>query len=992
VDLLQNLVFPITEEFRIRKVRWSCFVQCLATILSICLIWPSPMYVADKVDIATSALEFGGSIGKLLWVEQNARSNIAASEADRYTHLAYQIKEQIELGRASSSLVKGNFDVLGTTLAYSALVDPEPLSKAVAGVAAWGAKKTGDAIGQMVIQQSQDQAKAILAAGLKNSGLSENELKSMSAEELRGKVSDLKVGGQKLRDILKDSPDSLQMLEANAVDIATSIGVEALARSQATDKNVQAIKTDLLATNQQIKSYQQEVQKHLDTVNNRLSDLEQATTDANAKLNVLETQVQGNSKVIQTLASVSFAGWSSIQKLQAVQGGLFPELNDSQKTALIASLTSDIAREKAIDAIQQAASDLGNLATIARNIGLPNDLVTGLKGAQVLATGVAQFATGNYLGAVASVTSLVGLGAPDAGAERHAAMMKYLQQQFAIVNQKLDKIIDLQVQTLNAIAALAKEQRQFRQEVLSQLDRIEDTVLKSNQILQAIVLNQWTDCRDLINGPLNGQFEIPSRDTLTKIIRSSNVNRYAGGCYSTMVGFLDAYVKPANWSAQIISAVHFPTSTIAATPALEKGWDAFQSQQNAAYEAARDFVLAKLPEAKASSAMYLARFAQPVVNTNYAATLWAAYTKQGVQDRFASFKCNQSDVLSPALRDLICFGTVPNRPVPPLSNRWENLLNSALIGPQSEGLIDTGLTLAVIADFAQTKNDSFVFVDTQAIEGFAQNGPSDELQKSLHEHKGSALLQKLQWLTEAAVLQQSIAYGNYTAQLIEETLYDPTTKSLNVDPKKVDPLKQRALWAMQTNPVLARNVVLLGMRHAIEDSPQGADHAGAVQYSQTYYALGLKELASAQGCSGSVDASYKLSVLFPGWKFGYWVTADGKKADASLEKCPLEFEPDPKSNSQLPKPGPGVGVSIGDFYVLLPSAPFLSTGSFDQSDSLRLALANRDRVSQAIIDRNVGETVKTLAGNGPKSKSIAADTAFALLNEGWDWQIRRKSN
>jgi hypothetical protein len=82
---------------------------------------------------------------------------------------------------------------------------------------------------------------------------------------------------------------------------------------------------------------------------------------------------------------------------------------------------------------------------IAKNLGLSDDTVKVLQGAQIVATSIAQFGNGNYLGGIATLTSLVGLGAPDAEAERYAAMMEYLQQQFAAINKKLDHIIDLQI-------------------------------------------------------------------------------------------------------------------------------------------------------------------------------------------------------------------------------------------------------------------------------------------------------------------------------------------------------------------------------------------------------------------------------------------------------------------------------------------------------------------------------------------------------------------
>ncbi len=49
----------------------------------------------SKNKIATSALDFGGSVGKLLWVSVEARSNVTQNEADRYAKLAYQVIERL---------------------------------------------------------------------------------------------------------------------------------------------------------------------------------------------------------------------------------------------------------------------------------------------------------------------------------------------------------------------------------------------------------------------------------------------------------------------------------------------------------------------------------------------------------------------------------------------------------------------------------------------------------------------------------------------------------------------------------------------------------------------------------------------------------------------------------------------------------------------------------------------------------------------------------
>jgi hypothetical protein len=241
------------------------------------------------------------------------------------------------------------------------------------------------------------------------------------------------------------------------------------------------------------------------------------------------------------------------------------------------------------------------------------------------------------------------------------------------------------------------------------------------------------------------------------------------------------------------------------------------------------------------------------------------------------------------------------------------------------------------------------------------------------------------------VLQQSISYGDYTAQLVTDLLYDPATNTLKTEPLTEG--RQKALSAMRANPTLARNVILLAMRRTTEAALDGAEKARAANYRQTYYGLAHRDLL-APGACGTPQGARKLGELFPNWTIEHRVTAEQAKV-GDYSKCRTEYIPDPKQpGDQPPGMGSGPAVAVGDFYVLLPSPLALSTGTFEQADSLRLALAYRDRVSQAIIDRNIAQTVRSQRDTLGTllSENEASKIAMDLLNEGWGWRNRPTSN
>lgn len=949
----------------------------------IIIVFPALAMAASKEDVANSALEFGASFGKLLYGSMVNDTTQTKIEADPYTRLAAKAKSELAEGRTSSALIANNFKLIGALVSVGAAkATPDPRGAVAIGlVGAWAAKKLGDAFEESIMRDTQKRVNSIVAQGLKEAGLKPQDWQGLTKEQLRTKVADLKIGGRKLRDELAGNAEALQMVQAHTVDIVMDMGLETLFRTQDIAVGVEKIKED--AAN--IRKYQVEMKERLSKIETHMSKVQAATLEANNKLDDLRERVKDQSKAIRTLSEISYSGWSTTQKLQAVRSGMFPDLSSAEKIALVKSLEATSRQEQLISDTQQAAQDFGNLAAIAQNLGLSKDTVVAFQAAQTIATGVVKFATGDYLGTIASVTSLAGLGGTDAAAARDAAMRQFLEEKFAEVNQKLEKVIGLQIKTYEAIERLTRFQIQFRVEVLSQLDRIEGAVLRNEVLLKTLLMNQWDKCGALISKQLNGIYDIPSLQTLVDIVKDKIATGRVQECYIKLADFFDSHVLTAQWSGQVISAKNFPTSDIKGEN-LQKQLAIFVSQRVAAYENTRDFVLKVLPEAGKAPAYHLISFSQPVINANDSRALSAYLDSDPIQQQFKSFRCGQKEVLSIGLHDLICYRSGDTEP--PRPDRWGVLLEAPLIGPHAFSLIDTGIIVSGLSDLAiQDATGAFQFSPPEAISNFSENGPTNELMNGLREAKGYQLLIKLKWLAEASLFQQGLAYGDYTARLVEGALYDPASRSLEPDPARLTELQREirlaALRALQANPILARNVVMLAMRHSLEDALGGPDRADALLYQQPYYQLALADFSGSLACDDSAGGKDKLLELFPNWKFEYRVTISQKEKRPELKNCPEEPGIDP--NKPTVTHGIGISVPLGDFYVKVPDPLTLSSGIFEQNDSLREAIEYRNAVSYAMTDKKMASAIEIAAKDQQMSRALA----FQLLNEGWGWQSRK---
>lgn len=955
------------------------------TALAATLMWPCSVMADPQVDLAISTLKFGGSLGKLLWVSVAPTTVPTTPEqANAYVVLAGRLTQQVAMGRATSQLLSGTFDIASTATAALATVDPEPFSRGLGMFASWGMKQIGQASTSVVLEETKREARAIVATAIQNSGMSDGQLQNMSAAELGAKLKEFRIGGHALSDVFKDDPKGLQLLTDTGIQLAQEVGVLALSKAEKAADNVAEVQSRVSKLESSLADFCTDVNGRFDLVNSDLRDLKASSDAVKVSLDALERKVGGDEEALRALTQISYSGWTTDQRLQALQSGLISGLSGDQQAALKQNLEDQLKQEKVIAALQNTAQDIGKIAKIANNLNLDPSIMDGLQVAQGVANMALEYASGDLLGAVGSVTGLLGMGGPDPAQVRFEAEMKFLKAEFAQINQKLDQMISLQQQTIQALSTLAAAQLQFRQEVLGQLDRIEATVMRIEAKQEAqIVSESIGSCKDLVNSPtsLNGQLGIPDRHTLASLMDDAYTPGYASGCDKDLQDILRRYVLEANWSGTIVDATSFPQPVVSSNPEMQKVWPVYQTQRQIAQQEALAFLNAALPTLHTSQAALIARLAQPVSSETASRSLQDALS--AVDARMQGFKCSESGVLSPALHDLICYGIANQAPKPPVVDRWKTILSQHPLGPQSWSILSLGIIMSQVVDFSTRDSanpDRLVMLSSKELDVTGKDWPSQNVRKALSEHKGTDLLGQLAWLAEAAVLQQSMVSGDYMAQLLEATLYDPVSRALKLDPAAGDQVVPAAVRLMKWSPVLARNVVLLAMRHAIRDSLGGEQQAAAVGYMPTYYALGLGDLRTTGGCNRDPNALDKLIKLLPHWDFRYYISS-AKQAQVGWQACPLSYSPTAENKETLPARGEGVGVQLGDFYVLAPTPSALSTGSYEISGDLNSALTWRDRLHQELLDRRLGQVIaEEVAPNK------VGDVALRLLNEGWNYK------
>ncbi len=898
---------------------------------------PAPSKVAE------SLLGFGFNTAKLLWVSA-ANSHRAKSSGSQFTTLAQTIQQALEQGRATAAVVRGPFNVGSAAIGLVGLTARDPKTRFVAGVAAWGAKETGDYVADKVTTYTHNEVLGILARGLHDSDMTPTELMKLTPDELSKKVQDLEIGGQKLSVALRGIPGAEQMLQAQVRNLAMNSDLATLETVKRNTGTLAEIRKKLTRTHRELTKYTQTVDNELDRVGIDLAKIRATTTDIQRQTKAVWKGVEGNAVALNDMSQIEYMGWSTSQKLAALQSGMFAGIPHRVRSHLITKLERQQMQEREVSELRSDASSMGNLATIAKNFNVDPHIVRGLQAAQIIADGIADYT--DPLGAVATLSALAGLGN---GGGQNSTVMAELGQ----INEKLNKVLKLQKQTLQAISELSQQLSSFRSEMLTKMRGIEKTALLSVSLLKSAQKQRWIDCAAIINGPMNKVPRFSSISVLEHVLHASSSSRRLNGCLHVYKDTFDAYIKGGDWDDLLVDERVFPSINLTD---LEK--DQRRNNQEAEkrikmYEAARKYLLAKLAsEPPGSIPGDLLRLALPVMTAPAARELAARLRSRSIHKRLTHYKCGDQELLTPGVHAILCSRHQANGS--PIPDQWMTVINPVLLGPESYALIDDGLAISTLAEFAwrHAKDAPYILVSRRAVRNASIAGLSPAMRRALSERNGIRLLRRLSWLADDLVVEQSVESSGYTAELIEGDLYVPKRRALVSSVTAKSPvLQQRAFDAIKVNRRLARNVVMLALRQAFRDSKGGRLAAQELSYYQTRYFQGITDMETPDGCAGEKFTRGILNEMFPNWTFAFLRNPNDTRA--AVKRCK-----ETKGNR-----GTGVYAIVSGLAVRLPDPLALTYGDFQVPKGLRRAVWYRDRVMDALVDRRIGKMVKQIVKN-----------------------------
>lgn len=402
------------------------------------------------------------------------------------------------------------------------------------------------AAGLRVRQLLKEHKPAILEAA----GLTYEALRQSGPEEIRKTFADNAALLQEVRDRYGLEPEPWNVAMELLVDAVVNSTERQIDRIETYTGSTERLGADVAALAANLHGLEIELDTRLRVAEEAMPRIADTMRDFQAAVVDLDDRLANVETNQAVVADFIFDSMPAARKVDALQAGFMRERfacadggEACDAAALKTSLLDRFQKEAELDAlVGEVASVTGavnDVYAVATNLGIDspelNDL---MRYGNAAAGAFTQFATGNVLGALASVTSVFGRRR-DADAERFAAMMGYLNREFTRINLMLDEIgtkldrisakidrvlenqaliVANQARLMDAMAALSEQMQSSFMPVYQSLGRLEFEQERLSAAVRSLIWDDWKTCHAVyqraVERNADGTYAFINPDTL----------------------------------------------------------------------------------------------------------------------------------------------------------------------------------------------------------------------------------------------------------------------------------------------------------------------------------------------------------------------------------------------------------------------------------------------------------------------------------------------
>ncbi len=554
-----------------------------------------------------------------------------------------------------------------------------------------------------------------------------------------------------------------------------------------------------------LESFKSEVNEKFETLEAAFENISSAVVDLEVAVVDLDNRVVSLERDQSVIADFIFDQMPPDQKVRALRDRDFmasrfacPEGQETcerseLRDAMIVRFEEEAELQELLGTATSAIGTLNTVGKIANDLNIASpELNEALRIGNAAFGAFTGFMTGNYLGAISSVTGLFAKK-PDPDAERFKIMMKYLQQQFKQINAKLDAVLENQVKIMDALNSLSEQMQKSFLRVERQLANLEFEQRRTSLGVRQLIWDDWKTCYSVYRRATRqtgNSFNhvdpttLYFKDEQAMIDVRSNVGQAALQCLVTMQTNMDSLSATQRFGnfVDLQWVIDEKLTTAATLP--DGNADEWRSllmryQQDVFGPARARMNLIVQTDDTLGYADTFARLARPMATTDE----W----RDGIEFiAVNNFNCENSEALDARLGNLLCsFGG------PPPDQAAARLLDSPILADVVNDIADWVLIMVQFADVRDQNAGKWVsYEDLLAL---AEAGSINEESST-----GELMVESAVSVVDLAIASYAMIYGPDVAEQLMRELQSGD-----------EALAASAIDLATANPFLAHNMVQL---------------------------------------------------------------------------------------------------------------------------------------------------------------------------------------
>lgn len=406
-------------------------------------------------------------------------------------------KQSVTQQRAGVSMLDATFDLAITTVDIGSGGSSIVATSAVRWV-------KNEAISGLRNKLEED-CQEILAHSIKrfttDRGLTYEALQNKNPQEIKAVLDTAGVLSE-IKGKLAGDPKAQEIVERATIDALKNTSKATLDIVSQNTNDIAATQDNLAKVSKGFSRYQEKTEKALTEVNVKLDEVQVAVGAAQNSLSELQEATAGNTEQLRMVSGFLYNKASAQEKLLMLRSGYLQKtLGPNNLSILIKTVEVQVKKENLVADIGKMVSTFNQIGQIADSLGVKG-LGPAIAAANAVGGAVTNLVSGNYLGAIVSVTGLFG-GKKDPEAERHQQLMNFLDEKFKEVNQKLVTLIKGQQKIMEGLGALANQMAEYDRALHERLNRMEFTLESIADDTREILFYKLNECNTLRTNIIN---------------------------------------------------------------------------------------------------------------------------------------------------------------------------------------------------------------------------------------------------------------------------------------------------------------------------------------------------------------------------------------------------------------------------------------------------------------------------------------------------------